>query len=85
MKFKAHINGDLRNLVDRANSKGYFITIQTKLYAAMKIFEACDYLWSQDLIVHNDLKLDNMLMSDCRTRVLLCDFGHASPLDKILS
>ena len=69
LKFKALLNGDLRNLIDRARSKGCFISLQTKLYLTKKFYEACDYLWSELGIVHNDLKVDNILISDCNTRL----------------
>ena len=56
---------------------GRRISYQTKLYFSKKFYEACCHLWFVQDKVHNDLKLDNILISDCFSMLLLCDLGHA--------
>jgi serine/threonine protein kinase len=85
MKFKALKNGDLLHLIMRANLKQKRISYQTKLYLAKKFYEACRHLWFVDKKSHNDLKLDNILISDCFTKLLLCDFGHTTHANMVLS
>jgi len=85
MKFKALKNGNLLQLLMKASRMHKRISYQTKLYLSKKFFEACLHLWSEEKFVHNDLKLENILISDCLTKLLLCDFGHTTQYDIILS
>jgi hypothetical protein len=84
MKLKALKNGDLLQLLMKAGRKHKRISYQTKLYLSKKFFEACWHLWSEEKFVHNDLKLENILISDCLTKLLLCDFGHTTQYELIL-
>lgn len=84
MKFKALKNGDLLRLIKRASEKHKRISFQTKLYLCKKFYEACCHLWFVEKKVLNDLKLDNILISDCFTKLLLCDFGHATHYNMVL-
>jgi serine/threonine protein kinase len=84
MKFKALKNGDLLHLLMRASKMHKRISYQTKLYLFKKFYEACCHLWFVEKRVHNDLKLDNILISDCLTKLLLCDFGHSTQYSAVL-
>lgn len=84
MKFKALKNGDLLRLIKRASEKHKRISFQTKLYLCKKFYEACCHLWFVEKKVLNDLKLDNILISDCFTKLLLCDFGHTTHYNMVL-
>lgn len=81
MKFNAMINGDLRQLMAKSVEKKKRISLQTKLYLIKKLYEACRHLWLKEGKAHNDIKLDNVLISDCLTKLILCDFGHTTLLD----
>lgn len=54
---------------------------EASVYAA-NILEALSYLHA-NRIVHRDLKLANLLLSQQRTRAMLCDFGLAAHLDTL--
>jgi serine/threonine protein kinase len=84
MKFKALKNGDLLQLIKRAEQMHKRISYKTKLYLFKKFYEACCHLWFVEKRVHNDLKLDNILISDCLTKLLLCDFGHSTQYSAVL-
>jgi serine/threonine protein kinase len=81
-------NGDLLNLVLKSqpkyNKNGRLIRagrpygINLKDFLARAVLEACWYLWSRDNMVHNDLKLDQFLISKDFAWVMLCDFGHTT-------
>jgi serine/threonine protein kinase len=63
---------------------GRRISYQTKLYLCKKFYEACYHFWFVQNKVHNDLKLDNILISDCFSKLLLCDFGHTTQYNMVL-
>jgi serine/threonine protein kinase len=85
---EAMVNGDLLNLVLKSqpkfNKKGRLTRAgrpfgtNLKDFLAKGILEACFYLWLTDRKLHNDLKLDNILLSNNFAWVMLCDFGHAT-------
>lgn len=84
MKFKALRNGDLLHFINSANRKYIRISYKTKLYLAKKFYEACYHFWFVQKKAHNDLKLENVLISDCFTKLLLCDFGHTTHFGAVL-
>ncbi len=61
------------------------MTRHTREYLCYLTFKSCEYLWFKDGLVHNDLKLDNMLISDCLRSLQLCDFGHTTRFGEELS
>lgn len=91
---EAMMNGDLLNLLKRSqeqfNDKGELIRAalplsrDLKFFLCKSVYEACYYLWSTDRKVHNDLKLENILLSNDLSRVMLCDFGITTKFSKIL-
>ncbi len=84
MKFTALKNGTLLELLMEANKHKIHLSTNTKLYLAWKAFEACMHMWCVNRVLHNDLKPDNILLSDCLEFLVLCDFGHASKIYAIL-
>ncbi len=42
------------------------------------------HMWCVNGLLHNDLKPDNILLSDCLKFLVLCDFGHTSGVNAIL-
>jgi serine/threonine protein kinase len=67
----------------KASNMGKKLRYHTKLYLCRKFYEACYYLWTEKKLVLNDLKLENVLISDCFSKLVLCDFGHASEYGKV--
>lgn len=84
MKFKALKKGTLLHLLMEAIRQKRHLSINTKLYLAWKAFEACMHMWCVNGLLHNDLKLDNILLSECLSFLVLCDFGHTTSVHAIL-
>jgi serine/threonine protein kinase len=88
-------NGDLLNLVLKSQPKfdkngtviraGRPFGIDLKNFLARRVLDACSHLWSRDHMVHNDLKLDQFLISNDFAWVILCDFGHTTKFTQILN
>lgn len=62
-------------------SKGRLSESEASKYVA-NVFEALSYLHA-NRIIHRDLKLANILLSQDLNRVMLCDFGLAAHLDTL--
>jgi serine/threonine protein kinase len=84
MKFTALKNGTLLELLMEASKYKIHLSTNTKLFLALKVFEACMHMWCVNGLLHNDLKPDNILLSDCLKFLVLCDFGHTSNVNAIL-
>ncbi|XP_033901531.3 mitogen-activated protein kinase kinase kinase 14-like isoform X2 [Acipenser ruthenus] len=67
--------GSLSQLI---NKQERLCEIQALFYFKM-ILDALEYLQKQD-IIHNDIKGDNMLLSDTKQHLFLCDFSFAEKL-----
>jgi serine/threonine protein kinase len=61
------------------------ISRYTRLNFCYKFYLACKLLHANEGLSHNDLKLDNILISDDCKNLQLCDFGHSTPLKGWLS
>lgn len=88
LKLHSHFeDGDAVCLVFDFHKKGdlfdniYFARKNIKIYLK-QLIDAVLYCYSKG-VIHRDLKLENILLSDDNSSIFLCDFGHAIKTDPL--
>ena len=56
-------NGSILDFYIKSSNRE--ITLETKDYHCWKLYESCLHLWFTEKLHQNDLKLENLLYSDC--------------------